>query len=149
MLVYPGPRVGFAAVAVALILGGVTYASQLRLSLRSEAGRWLLGQRQRVGTEGLPLALLAEAMRFAEQGDHYVAIVVADSAVRVLDARAPAPPASTLLAAWDSLAETIAAVVSAPMTRPRRTRWQSSTLPAALIAERTGRTGERSGQANS
>ena len=39
-----GPRVGFAAVAVFLILGGVTYASELRLSLRNEAGLWLLGQ---------------------------------------------------------------------------------------------------------
>ena len=94
VLVYPGPSVGFAAVAVMLILVGVTYVSQLRLSLRNEAGRWLLGQRPRVGTDALPLALLAEAMRFAEQGDHYVAIVVADSAVRVLDARVPASPES-------------------------------------------------------
>jgi predicted MFS family arabinose efflux permease len=145
VLVYPGPRVGFAAVAVALILGGVTYASQLRLSLRSEAGRWLLGQRQRVGTEALPLALLAEAMRFAEQGDHYVAIVVADSAVRVLDARAPVSSESTKLPAWESLAETVADVVIGTLEPTSENSLAIINAAAALIAERTGRSGERSG----
>ena len=90
VLVYPGPRIGFAAVSVFLILAGLSYASEMRLSLRHEAGRFLLGQRPLLVTEGLPLALLAEAMRYAERGDHYVAVVVADSAVRVVDARSPA-----------------------------------------------------------
>jgi hypothetical protein len=87
VLVYPGPRIGFAAVALFLILAGLTYASDLRLSLRREAGRFLLGHRPLQLTEGLPLALLAEAMSYAERGDHYVAVVVAESAVRGLDAR--------------------------------------------------------------
>ena len=96
-----------------LILGGVTYASELRLSLRHEAGRWLLGQRPLPRTEGLPLALLAEAMRFAEQGDHYVAVVVADSAVRVVDARSRADAGDRRRrAAWDALAGDVAAVVA-------------------------------------
>ncbi|HZX55280.1 MAG TPA: hypothetical protein VFE86_11400, partial [Ilumatobacteraceae bacterium] len=70
VLVYPGPRIGFAAVAVFLILAGLSYASEMRLSLRNEAGRFLLGHRPLLLTEGLPLALLAEAMRYAERGDH-------------------------------------------------------------------------------
>ena len=111
VLVYPGPRVGFAAVAVVLTIGGLFYASQLRQSLRHEAGRWLLGQRPRAATDGLPLGLLAEAMRFHEQRDHYVAIVVADSAVRVLNAREPTPPDSTAQPAWEALGDTIAAVI--------------------------------------
>jgi predicted MFS family arabinose efflux permease len=113
VLVYPGPRVGFAVVAAVLIIAGLSYASELRLSLRHEAGRWLLGQRPRTAaTDGLPLALLAEAMRFSEQGDHYVAIVVADSAVRVLEARGPTPPDSTARTAWDALSDDIAATVA-------------------------------------
>ena len=51
----------------------------------------------------LPLALLAEAMRFAEQGDHRLAIVVADSSVRVLDARVPPSEDSSVLPAWEAL----------------------------------------------
>ena len=112
VLVYPGPRVGFAAVAAVLILAGVTYASEFKLSLRHEAGRWLLGQRPRAAGEGLPLALLAEAMRFREQGDHYVAIVVADSAVRVLDARDPCAEESLAQPTWDAMAETVTAVAA-------------------------------------
>ena len=136
VLVYPGPRVGFAAVAALLTIGGLIYASQLRLSLRHEAGRWLLGQRPRAGTEGLPLGLLAEAMRFAEQHDHYVAIVVADSAVRVLEARSPAPSESTAEPAWAALADKIAAVVAGTFDPS----WEDSRVvidaAGAVIAER-------------
>ena len=89
VLVYPGPRLGFAAVAALLTFGGLIYASRLRSSLRHEAGHLLLGHRPRAVTGGLPLGLLAEAMRFAEQRDHYVAIVVADSAKSTADSNVP------------------------------------------------------------
>ena len=136
VLVYPGPRVGFAAVALVLILGGVTYASQLTLSLRHEAGRWLLGQGPRSATEGLPLALLAEAMRFAEQGDHYVAIVVADSSVRVLDARGPAPLDSVAQPEWDALKHRIAAVVDGTLDPTAEDSRSVIEAAGGLIAER-------------
>jgi predicted MFS family arabinose efflux permease len=136
VLVYPGPRVGFAAVAAALILVGVTYASDLRLSLRHEAGRWLLGQRPHATTEGLPLALLAEAMRFAEQGDHYVAIVVADSAVRVLDARSPASPDSSTQPAWDALADDVSAVITGTLDPTSDNSVVVIKAAGAVIAER-------------
>ncbi len=110
--VYPVPRVGFAAVAAALLLGGLTYASQMRLSLRSEASRWLLGQRPRAEVGALPLALLAEALRFAEQGEHRVAVVVADSAVRVIDARTAAPAESVAQPNWSALEHTVALVAT-------------------------------------
>ncbi len=137
VLVYPGPRVGFAAVAAVLILGGVTYASELRLSLRHEAGRWLLGQRRRDVTEGLPLALLAEAMRFAEQGDHYVAIVVADSAVRVLDARSPETTESVAQRTWTALDSIVAAVAAGTMDPTGAESLVVIEAAAALIGERS------------
>ena len=135
VLVYPGPRVGFAAVAAVLILGGVTYASELRLSLRHEAGRWLLGQRPLAATEGLPLALLAEAMRLAEQGDHYVAVVVADSAVRVVDARSPASSENASQTAWEALAPDVAAVVAGTLEPTYENSRAVIEAAAALIAE--------------
>jgi predicted MFS family arabinose efflux permease len=141
VLVYPGPRVGFAAVAAVLVLGGVTYASELRLSLRREAGFWLLGKRPLAATEGLPLALLAEAMRFAEQGDHYVAIVVAESAVRVVDARSPASLASETQTQyqiqWDALAADIAAVVAGTMDPTFDNSMAVINAAGLLIAERS------------
>jgi len=149
VLVYPGPRVGFAAVAVMLILVGVTYVSQLRLSLRNEAGRWLLGQRPRVGTDALPLALLSEAMRFAEQGDHYLAVVVAESAVRVLDARVPASPESAGLPAWVAVGPIIGAVVAGTLEPTNEDSMAVINAAAALIAERSLRPGEwSSGRGN-
>lgn len=142
VLVYPGPRVGFAAVAAALILGGVTYASQLRLSLRREAGRWLLGHRPRLGTEALPLALLAEAMRFDEQGDHVVAIVVADSAVRVIGARSPALPDSLVEQAWHDLGPMVGSVLAGTELPSGEDAMAVINAAAAVIAERSG---ERAG----
>lgn len=139
VLVYPGPRVGFAAVAAVLILGGVTYASELRLSLRHEAGRWLLGHRPLAATEGLPLALLAEAMRLAEQGDHYVAVVVAESAVRVVDARSPASSEHASQTAWEALAPDVAAVVAGTLEPTYDNSRAVIEAAAALIADR-GRT---------
>jgi predicted MFS family arabinose efflux permease len=109
VLVYPGPRVGFAAVAAGLMTGGLTYAWEVRLALRHEARRWLSGPRPPQGA--LPLALLAEAIRFKEQGDHDVSIVVADSAVRALAARQP-PPALNGEANWAALHSLVADVVA-------------------------------------
>ncbi len=137
VLVYPGPRVGFAAVAVVLVLGGVAYASELHLSLRNEAGRWLLGQRPRAVTEGLPLALLAEATRFREQGDHYVAVVVADSAVRVLDARSPSSSVSMAGATWEVLADSVSAVVAGTLDPTAAESLAVIEAAAALIGERS------------
>ena len=141
VLVYPGPRVGFAAVAVVLMLGGIALASELRLSLRKEAGRWLLGQRPRAANRALPLALLAEAIRFAEQRDHDVSVVVAASAVRALVARTVAAPDSKAERDWESLTEVVDAVIAG--TRPPSP--EDSTViinaAAALIAERSFRIG--------
>ncbi len=136
VLVYPGPRVGFAAVAAVLILGGLTYAWELRLSLRHEAGRWLLGRRPLLATEGLPLALLAEALRFAEQGDHYVAVIVAESAVRVVDARSPASSDCSTQGAWEALAPDVAAVVAGTLEPTYETSRAVIEAAAAVIAER-------------
>jgi predicted MFS family arabinose efflux permease len=141
VLVYPGPRVGFAAVALVLILGGVTYASELRLSLRREAGFWLLGKRPLAETEGLPLALMTEAIRFAEQGDHYVAIIVAESAVRVVDARSAATPESETQTTWDLLGGDIAAVVAGTMDPTYDNSMAVIDAAGALIAERAATRG--------
>ena len=138
VLVYPGPRVGFAAVAVVLILGGVTYASQLRLSLRHEAGSLAARSATAWRRPRVCLSrLLAEAMRFAEQGDHYVAIVVADSAVRVVDARSAATPESETQSAWDALADDIGAVVAGTMDPTFDNSMAVIKAAGALIAERS------------
>ena len=83
----PAPRLGFALVAVALLAGGFTVASRLRLSLRQEAGRWLLGGEAAADDQPLAESLLHEATRLAERGEHAAAVAVADTAVRVFDAR--------------------------------------------------------------
>jgi hypothetical protein len=137
VLVYPGPRVGFAAVAVVLILGGITYASQLRMSLRKEAGRWLLGQSRRADNRALPLALLAEAIRFAEQGDRDVSVVVAAGAVRTLVARTAVVPASQAQVLWDSLAQTVDAVMAGTKMPAADDTTRIINAAAALIAERS------------
>ena len=144
VLVYPGPRVGFAAVAAVLILGGITYASELRLSLRKEAGRWLLGQRPRASNRALPLALLAEAIRFAEQGDHDVSIVVAAGAVRALVARTVSLPESHAQVVWDSLADTVGAIVDGTRHPVPEDSTTVINAAAALIAERSFHIGESS-----
>jgi hypothetical protein len=137
VLVYPGPRVGFAAVAAVLLLAGVMYASELRLSLRSEAGRWLLGEKPRAANRALPLALLAEAIRFAELGDHDVAVVVASAAVESVAARTVSAPDSRAQATWDSLDDVVGAVVAG--TRPPAAEDSTAVInaAAALIAERS------------
>lgn len=108
--VNPPPRLGFALVAVALLGGGFVVASRSRLSLRREAGRWLLGGEASEGSRPLPEALLHEASQLAERGEHAAAVAVADAAVRVSDARLGADvrgrPTDARLH-WDALAELV------------------------------------------
>lgn len=91
----PTPRVGFAVVAVLLIAAGVTTASQMRVSLRREAGRWLLGTPISTASLDLPHALIAEAVRHSERGEHAVAIVLADAAQRVAEVAVRAATAAS------------------------------------------------------
>lgn len=135
VLVYPGPRVGFAAAAAGLIGGGLMYAWEIRLALRHEARRWLLGQRPAHGA--LPLALLTEAIRFKEQGDHDVSIVVADSAMRALTGRGPATPASEAEEHWESLRELIGDVISGTVVPGPEASRDVIDAAAAVIGERT------------
>ncbi len=104
----PSPRVGFAVCAVVLVAAGAATAARMRVSLRREAGRWLLGTPIASATLDLPHALLAEAVRVAERGEHRVAIVLADSAVRVGDAG----DAGIDLAAWAGAAAVVEAVTT-------------------------------------
>jgi hypothetical protein len=90
----------------------------------------------------LPLALLAEAIRVAEQGDHDVSVVVAASAVQALAARTVVAPGSTTQAAWDSLSDVVDGVVAG--TRPPAADDSLAVInaAAALIAERLLHVGE-------
>jgi predicted MFS family arabinose efflux permease len=85
----PGPRLGFAAVALALLVAGSVYASQVRLSIRGEAGRWLLRAGGSVDepVEPLPRTLVDEAVRCVERNEFRAGVIVADSAIRVLEAQ--------------------------------------------------------------
>jgi hypothetical protein len=85
----PGPRLGFAAVALALLVAGTVYASQVRLSIRGEAGRWLLRAGGSVDepVEPLPRTLVDEAVRCVERNEFRAGVIVADSAIRVLEAQ--------------------------------------------------------------
>ncbi len=112
---YPGPRVGFALVAVALIFGGLAYASHIRLSFRHEAGRWLLREQARDADGTLPQILLGEALRYADQGDHKVAVIIAGTAIQVLDSRPPERTDSTAQREW-ATAEAIVTGVAAGTT---------------------------------
>jgi hypothetical protein len=87
VLLAPGTRAGFGAVAGLLIAAGVAYASRSRISVRRVAGQLLLGQRRSSSHLALPAALLAEAERLARLGEVRMAIVIADSAMRVVHAR--------------------------------------------------------------
>jgi len=133
VLVYPGPRVGFAAVAGGLVAGGVMYASEVRLALRHEAGRWLLGPHVR--PDALPLALLSEAIRLNAQGDHDVSIVVADSAVRALAARATSVPGPGSEALWEAVRAVVEDVVSGTLTPGPEESQAVIDAAAALIGE--------------
>jgi predicted MFS family arabinose efflux permease len=136
VLAYPGPRVGFAIVAAVLTVGGLVYASQLRLSLRQEAGMWLLGQRPGGAVEALPAALVAGAMRYAEQGEHSLAVAVAETAVRVLDTRSAAPAESVALDNWAALGNLVASVAAGTVEPTAEMSVAVIKAAAALVAER-------------
>ena len=86
----PAPRPGFAATSLVLIASAAAYASRSRVSLRVQASRMLLGDQAPSHHTSLPQSLLIEAERLAGLGAYRMAIVVADSAVRVLlQRRAP------------------------------------------------------------
>lgn len=147
VLIYPLPRVGYAAVAVVLVLGGLVYAAQLRLSLRREAGRWLLGERRHDDAADLSQVLLAEAMRFAEERDHRVAVVVADSAVRVMNTRNPAAERSDADHGWAALGESIDAVVNGTTIPTADLAVAVITAAQAVITQRSAVvSGERTGE---
>jgi predicted MFS family arabinose efflux permease len=135
VLVYPGPRVGFAAAAIGLIAGGLVYAWELRLALRKEARRWLLGQRP--AHSALPRALLAEAIRFEEQGDHDLSIVVADSAVRALTARTVPLPDSDSSEHWRALRGLVTDVVAGHLVPGPEESRAVVEAAAAVIGERS------------
>lgn len=113
VLLAPGPRLGFAAVALALVGTGTVYASRVRLSIRGEAGRWLLA-----GTDvrersfvPLPCSLVAEALRCVERNEYRAGVIVADSAIRVLDAQHPRLAVEARVT-WDALEPLVAAVIA-------------------------------------
>lgn len=142
VLLYPGPRLGFAIVAATLIIGGFVYTSQVHVSWRYEAGRWLLSQPIHDGTEALSDMLLTEAIRFAEQGQHRVAVVVAESAVRVLEARFPGPDDSAAEANWAALAQTIGSVTAGTTVPAAEMSVAVIQAATALVAERSARSAE-------
>lgn len=111
--ILPGPRLGFAAVAAALVLAGSVYASRARLSIRREAGRWLLGAHHSAETAIIPLpcALIAEAMRCVERNDFRAGVIVADSAVRVMEAQVGRCD-SEQRSSWTALEPFVASVVA-------------------------------------
>lgn len=105
----PSPRVGFAAVAVVLLAAGVGTASMMRVSLRHEAGRWLLGGATPASRQELPDALLVEALQMVERGECRLAVVLADSAVRVAGARSGPPDVPS--EAWRAFTDAVDGVV--------------------------------------
>ncbi len=140
--VYPGPRVGFAIVALALILGGLTYASHLRVSFRHEAGRWLLGRAaDRIGSP-LPQVLLGEALWYAEQGDHTMAVIVADSAVRILAAHPGGTVDSAARRQWEAVAALITDVAAGTTTASTSDSAAVIAAAEALVAERLDPAGD-------
>ncbi|MGB8861695.1 MAG: hypothetical protein WCC60_20745 [Ilumatobacteraceae bacterium] len=78
----PTPKVGFLAVSAVLLISGVSYASQRKLSLRHSAGALLLGRLQYSPSTLLPRTLLDEATLQGQQGASRLAIVTAHAAVR-------------------------------------------------------------------
>jgi predicted MFS family arabinose efflux permease len=103
----PSPRVGFAVVALVLLCGGLGFSSRIRLSLRQEAGSLLLGRRLG-GGDDLAHSLLDQAVHCAEQGNHAMAIAVADAAARIA---VTAMDGRSETGEWDALRPRIEAVV--------------------------------------
>jgi predicted MFS family arabinose efflux permease len=92
VMLTPTPRVGFFVVAGVLLVSGVSYASQRRLSIRRGAGAFLLGNSLYSPTTMLPRTLLDEATLQGQQGARRLAIVTAHAAVRSALAQGAADP---------------------------------------------------------
>jgi hypothetical protein len=107
----PIPRHGFAVVAVVLVLAALLYTSRLGVSLREEFSRLVLGDQAPGTSLVLPAALVKESERLAALGAHRMAIVVADSAVRVVRQRNDVAPAHDVLVRWDALRDVVLGVM--------------------------------------
>lgn len=129
VLATPLPRVGFAVVAVVLVGGGLVYSSRARLSLRREAGSLLLGRKRPDESADLAGTLLDEAVHHAEQGQHRVAIAIADAAVRA--AGPCVDPDSAARQEWASLRDLIDAA-----TRPDGTASAEAAVGVITTARR-------------
>jgi hypothetical protein len=112
VLFAPGTRTGFGAVAGLLIAAGLTFASRSRISVRRVAGQLLLGTRRSSAHLALPSALLAEAERLARLGEVRMAIVVADSAMRVIHARHDVNLSRVAGRRWHEVEAAVQAVMS-------------------------------------
>ena len=111
VLASPSQRLGFAVVALMLIVGGAVYSSRVRLSLRLEAGSLLLGRPRVDESAHLSKTLLDEAVHHAEQGNHQLAIAIADAAVRVAADAGLLGPTPATSDSWDALRPSIDDVV--------------------------------------
>jgi hypothetical protein len=112
VLLAPGTRAGFGAVAGLLIAAGLTYASRSRISVPGVAGQLLLSSRRSSVHLALPSALLAEAERLARLGEIRMAIVVADSAMRVIHARRDVNVSRVADQRWHDVEAAVQAVMS-------------------------------------
>ncbi len=124
VLLAPGTRAGFGAVAGLLIAAGLTFASRSRISVPGMAGQLLLGSRRSSVHLALPSALLAEAERLARLGEIRMAIVVADSAMRVIHARHDVNVSRVADRRWLDVEAAVQAVISS----------DEQPVPAVLVA---------------
>ncbi|MGH9135330.1 MAG: hypothetical protein ACRDZZ_15430 [Ilumatobacteraceae bacterium] len=111
VLFAPGTRAGFGAVAGLMLAAGIIFASRSSISVRRVAGQLLLGSRRSSAHLALPSALLAEAERLARLGEIRMAIVVADSAMRVVHARHDVNVSLLADRRWHEVEATVQAVV--------------------------------------
>ncbi|HQV56626.1 MAG TPA: hypothetical protein PKV27_01350 [Ilumatobacteraceae bacterium] len=107
----PTPTHGFLVVAAVLLIATAMYASRLRMSIRSEFARAVLGDQAPATGSVLPLALLKESERLAGLGAYRMAVVVADSAVRVIRKRDMLDSGDAAWAAWERLRPMVEQVV--------------------------------------
>ena len=82
VMLTPSPKEGFLVVATVLLVSGLSYASESKLSIRRGAGALLLGRTKYSATSLLPRTLLDEATVQGAQGSSRLAIVSAHAAIR-------------------------------------------------------------------
>lgn len=107
----PTPTHGFLVVAAVLLVATAMYASRLRMSIRSEFARAVLGDQAPATGTVLPLALLKESERLAGLGAYRMAVVVADSAVRVIRKRDMLDSGDEAWQAWEKLRPMVEQVI--------------------------------------